>query len=164
MTPVEHFLLHIFKNNKIKTDDIYNAQYIDEINKYIQQMEDILIKYNISFNRIIILNNIPLISAITHLMHPNFIKYMKDTYYKDNFVKIKMCNIYDNMPNLYNKQTKILNVKETIKQLLEELYPILYHNLQSASFKNKKASEIKLKLLDEYAKIFDINYEKITYE
>lgn len=102
-----------------------------------------------------------ILEAIQQLCHPILIEYLW---------KIKPEKIYYKDPSIFSKMNRICNIKTgevylipAIKDAMKWTYAnIIYIN----RLLNRKEISIKNKLifLDKYAEIFDIEYEKISYD
>jgi hypothetical protein len=134
------FIKHIYKYYQIE-HNIYSDNNINTQNKIINYFEECINKFNYNVNDISV-NKIPLFAAINKFAHPIFIKYLKNKLYTDDFIKENVDKIKDLLKWLYIRiQYKII-------------FSNLYYHL---------TLEEQLEILDEYANIFNITYEKITY-
>ncbi len=136
--------------NKICGEDCICRDFFSEKNnenqiKLINELEYGFIKYNIGFNDVKIAEIVPIFFSMISFAHPLLIKYMKE----------KSC-----IGDYYSYKGIQYNVKKEVKEIIEYLYiHIKYGNLRGDA-----TPEEHQIIIDEYAKLFNINYEKISYD
>ena len=141
-TPRMIFINIVHLNCQVQ-QNLYSNENKEHQKEIIELMDNSIKKYKQNFYQFNIENIIPLFFAMIKLAHPIFIKYIKEK------MNINDCLIYDK---------KIYDVKKEVKEILEYLYTQFYYS------KNKVNNSHIQEIIDEYAKIFDVKYEKIIYE
>ena len=142
----------LFKKYIIDDYYKYNTVYSDEHTKKQQQIidefEECRKRNNYTVNDIRLtdfsFNTIPLFALLNQFAHPIFCQYFIDTYYTPEFIKENTAKIQDTFKWLY------ISIRYGI--IAGRLY---YYKL--------KENEL-FYLLDEYARILNITYQKETYE
>jgi hypothetical protein len=140
----------LFRKYIISTYDIKSNVYSDVnkefLNNIIKEFEECRIKNNFTIDDIhltdLSFNTIPLFALINFFAHPIFIKYFIGTFYTEDFIKEK---------------------HKDIKEILKFLYIQIYYQLLSYNLWEIYTKDELFQLLDEYAKIFKVNYDKKTY-
>ena len=100
-------------------------------------------------------NVLPLLLAISYLVHINIIKYLKNKWYEE-FIKVDNPGCYANT-HLY--KDGYLNVKEGIRDIIQwKYYMILYNRVDR--IRTDKQKEYFINLLDQYAELFNVTYKK----
>jgi hypothetical protein len=131
---------YYFKSN------MYSDENKELQNNIIKEFEECRIKNNYTVDDIhltdLSLNTIPLFALIKFFVHPIFIKYFIETFYTEDFIKEKY---------------------KDIQEILQFLYMKIYYDGLSYRLWEIYKKDEQFKLLDEYSKIFNINYNKITY-
>ncbi len=108
------------------------------------------------------IDDIPLLAAIRRMKCPQLVKFFKDLWYSETLLLEEPYGYID-IPNVYNKDTKILDVKKSIADIIQWNYiNILAENIsihtETESYQNM------IDALDEYCKIFDVTYKKGTFD
>ena len=65
---------------------------------------------------------------------------------------------------MYNKDTYVFNTKAAVKDILEWLYIRIHYDNIIVILSELFSKEQLIELLDEYARIFEIEYEKRNYD
>jgi hypothetical protein len=143
-------------------NDINNANVIKSIFNKQFVLENLMKEQNKTHEELEIPEH-PLLFAIYNLAHPEYIKYLKNKWYNTNELKIKT-NRYHKMINLYNTTTNTLDIKLTLMDILKWMYIDIIHNNGFFKKYNNCSIQFHINLLDKYAEIFNIEYEKISYD
>ena len=152
-----------FKEDHICTN-IYSEATIQTNQKIIDKIDTLLKKYEISIHSIEVWNLPMIILSIYNLMHPMFIQYLKDSTNGEDTVEIPTFGIYRKLPNIYNSENNHVHIKNAINDMLSWMYTTIYHDVICTANSDYISKDQQFALLDEYAKIFNVTYEKITYD
>ena len=131
-----------------KYNTVYSEQHTKKQQQIIDEFEECRKKNNYTVSDIRLTdfsyNTIPLFALLNQFAHPIFFKYFIDTYYTSEYIKEHTSKIKDIIKCLY------ISIYYGI--IVGRLY---YYKLQENE---------RFYLLDEYARILNITYEKYTYE
>jgi hypothetical protein len=137
--------------------NMYNTEYITNQIKTIHSLHDIrkTVNYTIKLKD---LDDIPVFTAIKKLAHPYFVEHLWKLMGKKEIYVYNYSTKYNKMPHIYDLSTNTIMMKPAIKDLIEWIYTIYKYDKCNADFL------LYVSVLDEYAKIFEIEYEKREYE
>ena len=144
----------------LKDGNIYSEESIETNKSYIDKIDKLLTKYNYSINMINLFNTPILILAIYNLMHPIFIEYLKDKMNNNDIIVLPKSTIYNKKFHVFNKN----NIQNTVSDLLTNMYIMIHYDILDTTHSRHISKDQQFALLDKYARIFNVTYEKITYD
>jgi hypothetical protein len=141
--------------------NIETEEILERVIKWREELEHLMKQHNKTYEDLETPEH-PLFYAIYKFSHPNYIKHLRDVWYNEDHF-IMNTTKYDKMPHIYNKELQCVYIKPAIKDILE----LMYTSITSESYKFKRycdlSNDFHIDILDKYAKIFEVEYEKISY-
>ena len=124
---------------------LYSEETLAKQRKLIDMMEAGFKKYNITMADVIIDEIVPIFFAMLSFAHPIIIKYMKDSL---------------NIGEYYTHNGRTYYVKAEVKEILELQYIRIYYKCVRSVLPFEDFQQI----IDEYAEMFGVDYEKKNYD
>jgi hypothetical protein len=141
---------------------LYSDENIKMQNMVIKKLNKYMTCYNLTIHNMLS-EKVPLLDALCYFAHPILIKYLKSWYY-DNLILLYCPPYLKQNPLMYNKDTYVFNTKVAVKDILEWLYIRIHYGNIIVFLSHQFSKEQLIELLDEYASIFEIEYEKRNYD
>ena len=142
--------------------DMYDKKTLDYIQNRQIILENLMKEQNMTYPELKTPDH-PLLFAIYNLAHPEFIKFLKNNVFNGNKIKI-ISNTYNKMADIYDKNTQLLDINLAVKDILKWMYIDIIYNKGGFRKYESLSNTFYISLLDKYAEIFGIEYEKINYD